>query len=217
MKIGIELNNIVRDINGQILKYFKKDIKKDYDDKNVDLNVLNISETLPFKSGKARKTFLYIDYPYEIFGCAKNMHRNLQVRLTDWIDSLNKRDEEQCELTHFSLKEDALTIQSTYYFLSKTGTRVREMYFPKDGKDMWNICDVLITTDERIVKTKPSNKVVVLIKKNDNAELIKHADLVYDNLLDLMDDTDFYDKVQNIRYQKSSLWNKVVYTVKHIF
>lgn len=217
MKIGIELNNIVRDINGQILKYFKKDIKKDYDDKNVDLNVLNISETLPFKSDKARKTFLYIDYPYEIFGCAKNMHRNLQVRLTDWIDSLNNRDEEQCELTHFSLKEDALTIQSTYYFLSKTGTRVREMYFPKDGKDMWNICDVLITTDERIVKTKPSNKVVVLIKKNDNSELIKHADLVYDNLLDLMDDTDFYDKVQNIRYQKSSLWNKVVYTVKHIF
>ena len=42
MKIGIELNNIVRDINKQIVKYYKKDIDKSFDDKNVNYNVLNI-------------------------------------------------------------------------------------------------------------------------------------------------------------------------------
>lgn len=214
MKIGIELNNIVRDINSQMVRYFKKDIQKDFDDKSVDKNVLNIIDTLPFKNDKARYNFTYIDYPYEIFGCAKNMHRNLQVLLTDWVDNINNMDKEQCSLCHFSLKEDALTIQSTYYFLSKTGTRVREMYFPTDGKEMWDVCDVIVTTNERIVKNKPEGKVVILIRKNDNINLEGEADLVYDNLLDLMNDADFYEKVQQCRPPKVSLMSKVITKIK---
>ena len=216
MKIAIELNKIVRDINNQAIKYFKKDIQKDFDDKNIDKNVSNIIDSLPFKSEKARNTFTYIDYPYEIFGCAKSMHRNLQVQLDEWVDKLNNLDKEHFDIVHFSLKENALTIQSTYYFLSKTGTRVREMYFPIDGLEIWDKADVVITTDERIVRNKPANKIVILIKKNDNTELIEKADFVYDSLLELMEDDNFYNNITS-KQPIPTFWTKVGNNIKQIF
>ena len=69
MKIGIELNHIVRDVNSQMLKYFKKDIQKDFDDKDVDLNVSNFIETLPFKTKKQKNDFLYVDR-FAKYSCA---------------------------------------------------------------------------------------------------------------------------------------------------
>ena len=38
MKIGIELNHIIRDVNSQMLKYYVKDIDKTFDEKKVDKN-----------------------------------------------------------------------------------------------------------------------------------------------------------------------------------
>ena len=219
MKIGIELNHIVRDVNSQMLKYFKKDIQKDFDDKDVDLNVSNFIETLPFKTKKQKNDFLYVDYPYEIFGCARTKHRNLANSITQWeIDMNNKDNGEKYELVHFSLKENALTIQSSYYFLSKIGSRVRETYFPTDGKDMWKVCDVIITTDSRIIKNKPENKVCVLIRTNDNENLEEYADLVYDNILEVISDDDFLLKVESSRASKKpSIVSKFTKKIKNIF
>ena len=219
MKIGIELNHIVRDVNSQMLKYFKKDIQKDFDDKDVDLNVSNFIETLPFKTKKQKNDFLYVDYPYEIFGCARTKHRNLANSITQWeIDMNNKDNGEKYELVHFSLKENALTIQSSYYFLSKIGSRVRETYFPTDGKDMWDVCDVIITTDSRIIKNKPENKVSVLIRTNNNENLEEYADLVYDNILEVISDDDFLLKVESSRASKKpSMFSKFTKKIKNIF
>ena len=219
MKIGIELNHVIRDVNSQILKYFKKDIQKDFDDKNINLNVSNFIETLPFKTKKQKNDFLYVDYPYEIFGCARTKHRNLANSITQWeIDLNNKDNGEKYDLVHFSLKENALTIQSSYYFLSKIGSRVREAYFPTDGKDMWEICDVVITTDTRIARTKPEGKVCVLIKTSDNGNLEEYADLVYNNILEIINDDDFLVKVESFRTpKKQNIVGKLTRKIKNIF
>ena len=199
MKIGIELNNVVRDINKQLLKYYVKDINKDFDEKNANMKLINFCDTLPFKTKKDRTNFQYIDYPLEIYGCAKTMNRNLSTFVNEWEINLNNLDDEESyKLAYFSLLEEALTIQSTYYFLSKTGTRVREMYFPKDGKDMWKVCDVIVTTNERIVKNRPEGKVAVLIKMGDNEKAAKHADLVYNSLQDIINDENFIQKVKDL-------------------
>ena len=171
MKIGIELNNIVRDLNKQIIKYYKKDINQSFDDKNVNYNVTNIIDSIDFKSKKAKFEYMYVDYPYEIFGCAPTTHRNLAVTINNWLISLGNKEDDKYDVKLFSLKEEALSIQSTYYFLSKIGCRVREMFFPKDGVEMWNKCDVIITLNERIIDNKPEGKVVVLINKDDNKNL----------------------------------------------
>lgn len=210
MKIGIELNNIVRDLNKQIIKYYKKDINQSFDDKNVNYNVSNVIDSIDFKSKKAKFEYMYVDYPYEIFGCAPTTHRNLAVTINNWLISLGNKEDDKYDVKLFSLKEEALSIQSTYYFLSKIGCRVREMFFPKDGVEMWNKCDVIITLNERIIDNKPEGKVVVLINKDDNKNLQGKVDLHYDSLFDLISDTEFINKVKQIEgVKKTSFLQKI--------
>lgn len=210
MKIGIELNNIVRDLNKQIIKYYKKDINQSFDDKNVNYNVTNIIDNIDFKSKKAKFEYMYVDYPYEIFGCAPTTHRNLAITINNWLISLGNKEDDRYDVKFFSLKEEALSIQSTYYFLSKIGCRVREMFFPKDGVEMWKKCDVIITLNERIIDNKPEGKVVVLINKDDNKNLQGKVDLHYDSLFDLISDTEFINKVRQIEgVKKTSFLQKI--------
>lgn len=210
MKIGIELNNIVRDLNKQIIKYYKKDINQSFDDKNVNYNITNIIDNIDFKSKKAKFEYMYVDYPYEIFGCASTTHRNLAVTINNWLISLGNKEDDRYDVKLFSLKEEALSIQSTYYFLSKIGCRVREMFFPKDGIEMWDKCDVIITLNERIIDNKPEGKVVVLINKDDNKNLQGKVDLHYDSLFDLISDTEFINKVKQIEgVKKTSFLQKI--------
>lgn len=223
MKIGIELNNIVRDINSQIIKYYKKDVDKNFDDSKINLKCNNLIAQLPFKSNKDRNTFMYVDYPYEIFGCAKTMERNLINSITNFEIKLNNMDDGNAySIVHFSLLEAALTIQSSFYFLSKSGSRVREVLFPKHGVDIWNECDVVITTNKRIVKSKPNkNKVVVLIRTSDNSDIEKNSDFVYDDLQSLINDDSFIDNVKqimsNVNNEKISFVKKVKNKISKIF
>ena len=210
MRIGIELNGIVRDVNKQVIKYYKKDINPSFDDKKVNYNVLNIIDSLDLKSKKAKFEFMYVDYPYEIFGCAPTMDRHLSNAINNWIIDLNNREDGKYDLKLFSLKEEGLSIQSTYYFLGKIGCRVREMFFPKDGASMWDECDVIITTNENIVINKPEGKKVVLIHKDDiSDDLKKKADYNYNSLMEVITDTTFIDNVKNSSETKQGFFNKL--------
>ena len=86
MRIAIELDNIVRDNNAQALKYYWKGYDNNFDE-DVDLGCSDLLSMLPFKSNKARKEFREIDYPYELFGCAKTTQKNLHVEMEDWMES----------------------------------------------------------------------------------------------------------------------------------
>ena len=220
MVFAIELNNIVRDINTQIVKYYKKDIDKTFDDSELKKKCNNFIPKIPFKTKKDRNKFMYEDYPYEIFGCARVMERNIVNSIIEFEDKLNDLDDGNTyEVIHFSLKEIALTIQSSFYFLSKIGSRVRKVLFPKNGKDIWNECDVAITTNESIVKSKPKGKVVILIRTIDNTNAEEKADLVYDKLSDLLNDDDFISKIKMIMStdNKISFVGKVKNNILNLF
>lgn len=213
MKIGIEMNHIIRDINSQILKYYVKDIDKKFDENKVSKNVVKFIDTLGFKSKKAKENFLYIDYPYEIFGCANTIHRNSSQMLNQWLIDLDNQGFNGEDVCLFSLKENALTIQSSYYFLSKIGCRIRNVFFPKNGVDMWDKCDVIITTDDRIIKNKPDGKKVVLIMTKDNSHLSPLCDLSYSSFEEIIDDKEFLKMIEDNGGKKgffSRLKNKIV-------
>ena len=214
MKIGVELNYVLRDINSQILKYYKKDINKEFDDKNVNKNVSKFIDRLRFESKKAKSDFMYVDYPYEIFGCAKTMERNLSVLLNNFIASFSDIEDEEYELSIFSLKEKGLSIQSSYYFLSKIGSRVREVFFPKKGEEVWDKCDVVITTNKHIVNSKPEGKKVILIKMSDNGNLAEKSDYVYNSLTEILTDEDILNK---IKIEEPSVVNRIKSKIRKIF
>ena len=93
MKIGIELHGVIRDINQQIVDYYRKDFDKQFDVEKVDLNTVNFLPQIPFESKQIEDKFMYIDYPYEVFGCAGTMDMHLPNTLNTWHRNLPKKDD----------------------------------------------------------------------------------------------------------------------------
>ena len=197
LTIGVELNHVVRNINKQIVKYYikEKNLDIDLDDINDRDDVLNTFAK--FDSKYEKNNFLFIDYPYEIFGCASTMENKLAVKITNWLTDISNIEDEDIKIIFYSMNEEALTIQSTFFFLSKIGTRVRKVIFPKSIEEVWEECDVIITArDEFFEKEIPEGKKVVLINRPFNKDYKDKAFLNYDNLSEIINDEDFFKKLK---------------------
>ena len=193
--IAIELNHVVRNVNKQILKYYQKDIKPELDVDNIDEKD-DVFKYAEFDSKRDRNEFVYIDYPYEIFGCAKPMDKNLPTKINNWLASLANEEDEAYNVIYYALNEEALTIQSSFFFLSKIGTRVREVLFPFEPKEIIDRADVVITSNSSIIdEANGSNAKVVLINRPTNKDAKDKAFLSYDSLADLINDSDFLKKI----------------------
>ena len=189
IRIGIELNDVVRNINKQILKYYQKDIDPSLDLDEVDEKD-DVFKYAKFDSNKSRNEFIYIDYTYEIFGCAKTMTKDLQVEMNNWLSELTNYEDDDVEIYFYSLNEESLTIQSSYFFLSKIGTRVRKVIFPRDLNDLTKDTDVIVTANEKVVDFLDGKKGIysILINNNINSECKDKTNANYDSLSDVIKD-----------------------------
>jgi hypothetical protein len=189
IRIGIELNDVVRNINKQILKYYQKDIDPSLDLDEVDEKD-DVFKYAKFDSNKSRNEFIYIDYPYEIFGCAKTMTKDLQVEMNNWLSELTNYEDDDVEIYFYSLNEESLTIQSSYFFLSKIGTRVRKVIFPRDLNDLTKDTDVIVTANKKVVDFLDGKKGIysILINNNINSECKDKTNANYDSLSDVIKD-----------------------------
>lgn len=195
--IGVELNHVVRNINKQIVKYYAKEYAPDVDLDDIDDREDVLKTFAKFDSKYERNNFLYIDYPYEIFGCASTMEKKLAVKITNWLTDISNIEDEDIRIIFYSMNEEAITIQSTFFFLSKIGTRVRKVIFPKSIEEVWEECDVVITArDEFFEKEIPEGKKVVLINRPFNKDCKDKAFLNYDNLSEIITDEEFFNKLK---------------------
>ena len=192
LTIGIELNHVVRNINKQLLKYYQKEFDPSMDIDEFDDRVDVIEKYMKFKSKKEKNDFIYIDYPYEIFGCANTVEKKLAVKITNWLTDISNIEDEDIRIVFYSLNEEALTIQSTFFFLSKIGTRVRKIFFPKNISEIWDECDVVITANPDVFEEVPDGKKIVLINREFNSDKKDKAFLNYDNLSEVIDDNNFF-------------------------
>lgn len=194
--IGVELNHVVRNINRQIIKYYAKEYDPSIDWEEVDDKVDVFKKYCKFNSKFEKNNFIYVDYPYEIFGCANTAEKKLAVKITNWLTNISNIEDKDIRVIFYSLDEEALTIQSTYFFLSKIGTRIRKMIFPTSIDEVWDECDVVITArNEFFEKGIPENKKVVLINREFNSNHKNEAFLNYDNLSELIEDNNFFEKI----------------------
>ena len=195
--IGVELNHVVRNINKQIVKYYAKEYAPDVDLDDIDDREDVLKTFAKFDSKYERNNFIFIDYPYEIFGCANTMEKKLAVKITNWLTDISNIEDEDIRIIFYSMNEEAITIQSTFFFLSKIGTRVRKVVFPKSIEEVWEECDVVITArDEFFEKEIPEGKKVVLINRPFNKDCKNKAFLNYDNLTEIITDEEFFNKLK---------------------
>ena len=193
--IGVELNHVVRNINKQIIKYYAKEYAPDVDPDDIDDREDVLKTFAKFDSKYERNNFIFIDYPYEIFGCANTMEKKLAVKITNWLTDISNIEDEDIRIIFYSMNEEAITIQSTFFFLSKIGTRVRKVIFPKSIEEVWEECDVVITArDEFFEKEIPEGRKVVLINRPFNKDCKDKAFLNYDNLSEIITDEEFFNK-----------------------
>ena len=192
-RVGIELNNVLRNFNYQVLKYFKKDYDPSLDLDSVDDKDKVIGKLIQFPTKQAEFQFVYEDYPYELFGCAKTMEKNLARDLNKLLYDITNIEDEQYEIKLFGLDEAGLSLQSTYFFASRYGLRVREMFFPESKHEVFDKCDVVVCADERLLVSDdiPEGKKVVVINRPFNKDIdIPEEKLAgrYDTLTDFIAD-----------------------------
>ena len=87
--IVVELNHVVRNINKQIIKYYVKEYAPDVDPDDIDDREDVLKTFAKFDSKYERNNFIFIDYPYEIFGCANTMEKKLAVKITNWLTDIS--------------------------------------------------------------------------------------------------------------------------------
>ena len=193
MKIAIDLNDVIRDYSRNFVKYFKKGINHAFDEDDVEFYTNDMRILLPFNSEEQYRRFVYEDYPFELYGKCPIVEKNLARDLNEWIEF--ELPDEDIEVIFVSPMECDLTIQSTFSFLAKIGSRVREVYFPIDSATVWDKCDVLITANPRFFNSKKDGKKIIKINKDYNKECVAEHD--YDSLMDVIQDKNFVSKIEN--------------------
>ena len=191
MKIAIDLNDVIRDYSRNFVKYFKKGINHAFNEEDVEFYTNEMRILLPFQSDEQYRRFVYEDYAFELFSKCPPVEKDLPRDLNEWIE-FDLLDEE-IEVMFVSPMECDLTIQSTYSFLAKIGSRVREIYFPIDSSTVWDKCDVLITANPRFLNNKKEGKKIVKINKEYNDKCL--CDVSYDSLYEIIRDKEFINKI----------------------
>jgi hypothetical protein len=189
MKIAIDLNDVIRDYSDNFLRVYVTNYNREYDTDEFELWTNEMQNILPFKTKKAYQNFTYVDYAFDIFGKCDVCSRKLSVELNAWINSLKDFDlNEPIDMMVVSPMEFGESINYSYFFVSKLGCSIREVYFPMDSSTIWDKCDVLITANPKLLESKPEGKVAIRIEKDYNKD--KGYDYTFKTLSEFLTNED---------------------------
>lgn len=195
MKVAIDLNDVVRDYSNNFVKYYIEGYDREYDLSDFEMWTRDMSAVLPFRSDRSYQNFIYNDYAFELYGKCPTCGKSLPSDLCGWMETTipDRDDDGVIEIMYVSPGEYGLSIGSTYFFISKLGTKVREVLLPTDMADIWRECDVLITANPDLLSIKPDGKMSVKIDTDYNREAA--ADCVYGSMRELCRDDKFIEKI----------------------
>ena len=182
MRIAIDLNDVVRDFSNNFVRYYIEGYDHEFDLTDFEFWSNDMQAVFPFKSKQAYFNFVYNDFAFELYGKCGTCTKNIGAELNDWTEKTIKDldTDEDIEVIFVSPMEYGLSIGNTYFFVSKLGTKVREVYLPNDSLTIWDRCDVLITANPKLLEAKPEGKVSIKIKTDYNKET--EADYAYRDL-----------------------------------
>tara|TARA_B100000963_G_C22313896_1_gene531242 strand:+ start:75 stop:680 length:606 start_codon:yes stop_codon:yes gene_type:complete len=193
MKIGIDINEVLRDFIGQFAYTYEKYIGElDIEENPVDS--FDLIKHFKFETVDDMNKFLFMEASLEVFGHADQLHENLMAQLNMFL--MDIKDEEEHEIIITS-KEVAKSIPSTYFFLSKLGCRADKIIFVSKYEDIWDNIDLLITANPKALETKPNEKISV--KVNSSYNKTSGSDFELDSIIDFIKDGDLREKILNTR------------------
>jgi hypothetical protein len=141
---------------------------------------------------EAFNKFLYQDFLVEIFSSAPVLYRGLDLDLRKFKLAFEK----DIDILLFSCEKNE-SISPTLFFISKLRPIIRKFYFPETPEEIWKIADIVITTDPKIIKSKPYydlNRKVVVLNRPHNETL--EGDLKTMNFIDLVENETFKEMIK---------------------
>lgn len=167
MKIGIDLNNVLRDTLKKIEQIYEKwyienpNVEEEDDFKyeiKSSVTTLDIRNHLAFKDDEHLYDFLYKDFTMEIFGHAGSVEMTTMTDLNNFY--LDMRDKHDILIVSDEIGKSK---PATLFFISKFGCLIEtiKFYSEQTKKEMWKSIDVLLTANPKLLLKKPSKKMVI--------------------------------------------------------
>jgi hypothetical protein len=192
-RIGVSLNEVLRDYVGQLNYTYEKYIGPTNINEGDVVN-FNLIEYFKFDDINKFNTFVYLEAPLEIFGHADQMSDGLMNHFNNFIMDIKDDGEHEIEIVS---REVDKSIPSTFFFLSKTSCRIDKVRFVQNYSEKWDGLDVLITANPETLKAKPSGKISIKVNTTYNQDV--QADYTIDSILEFIKDEDFRDKILNTK------------------
>jgi len=195
MRIGIEINGVLRDTIGKITQVYQKNLiditDEDRFEKTYELdisgNTEEISEIVPFEykinlpvdsleisnhfifqNKEEEYSFLFEDYVMEIFGHSPSSEYTTFNDLNDVY--VNLRDKHE-----FIVVSDEIgkSKPASLFFLSKFGCQLEKVVFYSNYtiNSMWDEIDILLTSNPSLLLEHPSDKLVIKFETEYNKKI----------------------------------------------
>jgi hypothetical protein len=197
MRIGVEINNVLRNTLGRIQEVYEKwYIDNPYVDESVDRKVisdvttLNIFSHLLFNNEDEVYDFLYKEYTMEIFGHAGSTEMSGMMDFNDFY--LEMRDNHDIIVVSDEMGKSK---PASLFFLSKFGCLVEtiKFYSEQTKNQMWDSIDILLTANPDLLLNKPTDKIIIKYITEYNGDIeVEHE---IKNIKELKQKiTEIYDK-----------------------
>jgi hypothetical protein len=179
MRIGVELNGVLRDTLKKIQQEYEKwyvdspfseDGSEDKFEYDVisDLTTLDIASHLKFRDENDLYDFLYKEHTMEIFGHAGSVEISGMVDLNDfYLDTRDNHD------TIIVSDEIGKSKPASLFFISKFGCLVESVKFYSEStiKSLWDSVDVLLTANPKLLLNHPENIKVIKFNTSYNSDI----------------------------------------------
>lgn len=176
MRIGVELNGVLRDT----LKKIQQEYEKWYIDNPFneeeefkyevisELNSLDISKHLKFKDDNELYDFLYKEHTMEIFGHAGSVEPSGLLDFNDFY--LDMREEHDILIVSDEIGKSK---PASLFFISKFGCLVESVKFYSEStiNSLWDSVDILLTANPNLLLNHPNNKIVVKYNTSYNKDI----------------------------------------------
>jgi hypothetical protein len=176
MRVGIELNGVLRDTLKKIQQEYEKwyienpfKEESEFDYKVIsDLTTLNIIEHLSFKDEDELYNFLYKEHTMEIFGHAGSVENSSMMDFNEFY--LNMRDEHDILIVSDEMGKSK---PASLFFISKFGCLVETVKFYSETtiNSMWDSVDVLLTANPQLLLNHPEGKIVIKYDTSYNSDI----------------------------------------------
>ncbi len=193
MKIGITLNEVLRDFLGQLTYTYEKYIEET-DIEEDTITEFDLMKYFDFASKDEMNSFLYDEAALEIFGHADQAENNLMNKFNMFLMDIKDDEEHVIEIVS---REVNKSIPSTLFFLSKLSCRIENIRFEMDYEDYWDGVDVLITANPTALETKPEGKISIKINTSYNKD--SKSDFELDSILEFITDETVREKILNTK------------------